>query len=263
MGIRLCPDCGGKVSTSRNDCIHCGYIFPETKKCPDCEENVDINVKECPVCGYIFDREINKAKQTTASQQNVVISQTSQEVVIENELTPKKEGFERVEENVAKEQAQVTTVEIKEQIEFAENTKDSICNVLENDVETNKSCENVIIECPYCKEKELMQIGIDFFMCQTCKGKFLSLEEINDTSINEEITVSTEEKQSNESIVLETIEESDEFDNECQIEEQELSEEVEKSDSVDTLISEETTVSLEEKQNNERTVLETTEGKEC
>ena len=56
MGVKICPECGGKVSESRNTCIHCGYIFPsekpkETKKCPDCEADVDIDVNECPECG--------------------------------------------------------------------------------------------------------------------------------------------------------------------------------------------------------------------
>ena len=33
MGIKICPDCGGKGSESRNDCIHCGYLFaPKQKK---------------------------------------------------------------------------------------------------------------------------------------------------------------------------------------------------------------------------------------
>ena len=33
MPIKICPDCGGKVSESRNDCIHCGYLFvPKQKK---------------------------------------------------------------------------------------------------------------------------------------------------------------------------------------------------------------------------------------
>ena len=57
MGIKICPDCGGKVSESRDTCIHCGYIFPKPKpqkKCPDCEALVDEDVNECPECGYYF-----------------------------------------------------------------------------------------------------------------------------------------------------------------------------------------------------------------
>ena len=57
MGIKICPDCGGKVSESRDTCIHCGYIFskPKPKKiCPDCEAEVDEDVNECPECGHYF-----------------------------------------------------------------------------------------------------------------------------------------------------------------------------------------------------------------
>ena len=57
MGIRICPDCGGKVSESRRDCIHCGYIFPVTKQCPDCGESVEEHAKVCPECGYPFEVE--------------------------------------------------------------------------------------------------------------------------------------------------------------------------------------------------------------
>ena len=34
MGIKICPDCGGKVSETRNDCIHCGYLFVSKQKKP-------------------------------------------------------------------------------------------------------------------------------------------------------------------------------------------------------------------------------------
>ena len=27
MGIKICPDCGGKVSDTRMECPHCGYSF--------------------------------------------------------------------------------------------------------------------------------------------------------------------------------------------------------------------------------------------
>ena len=57
MGIRICPECGGKVSDSRKDCIHCGYVFPVTKQCPDCGGNIEENAKVCPECGYSFEVE--------------------------------------------------------------------------------------------------------------------------------------------------------------------------------------------------------------
>lgn len=69
MGVKICPECGGKVSESRNNCPHCGYSFVETKKCPDCEAKVDINVKECPECGYIFEvKEAEKPEEKPKKQ---------------------------------------------------------------------------------------------------------------------------------------------------------------------------------------------------
>ena len=56
MGVRICPQCKGKVSESRNDCPHCGYDFSKKKKCPDCQEMIDINVSVCPICGYYFEQ---------------------------------------------------------------------------------------------------------------------------------------------------------------------------------------------------------------
>ncbi len=55
MAIKICPKCGGKVSTSRDECIHCGYVFPKTKQCPDCGESCPPEAKECPGCGYLFE----------------------------------------------------------------------------------------------------------------------------------------------------------------------------------------------------------------
>ncbi len=54
MAIKICPECGGKVSTSRDECIHCGYVFPKEKRCPDCGESCPLETKECPGCGYLF-----------------------------------------------------------------------------------------------------------------------------------------------------------------------------------------------------------------
>ena len=54
MAIRICPKCGGKVSTSRETCSHCGHIFGVKILCPEGEKEVDINTVECPVCGYEF-----------------------------------------------------------------------------------------------------------------------------------------------------------------------------------------------------------------
>ena len=65
MGIKICPQCGGKVSDTRNDCPHCNYIFPKLKKCPDCEEQIDDSLSECPICGHIFAKETNEQPALT------------------------------------------------------------------------------------------------------------------------------------------------------------------------------------------------------
>ena len=63
MGIKICPDCGGKVSESRSDCPHCGYLFKT--RCPDCGKEVDPSITECPDCGYLFNpKQIDKPAQT-------------------------------------------------------------------------------------------------------------------------------------------------------------------------------------------------------
>ena len=130
MGIRICPKCGGKVSTARNDCVHCGYVFPATKKCPDCEELVDINAKECPICGYPFEPLENKEP-------------SKEETPVIPVVTPSIESQPVIEETPIEEQPQ------------EEGSEPSL-------------------ECPYCHEHQLMEIGVGAYMCITCKMRFLS-----------------------------------------------------------------------------------------
>ncbi|MCM1360207.1 MAG: leucine-rich repeat protein [Roseburia sp.] len=56
MAIKVCPECGGKVAGTRNDCPHCGYIFTGTVKCPECNSDIPQDSRECPVCGYAIDK---------------------------------------------------------------------------------------------------------------------------------------------------------------------------------------------------------------
>ena len=56
MAIRQCPECRGMVSTTRNDCMHCGYVFQNAKICPECGAEIDATSIECPICGYIFNK---------------------------------------------------------------------------------------------------------------------------------------------------------------------------------------------------------------
>lgn len=91
MGIKICPQCGGKVSETRNDCPHCNYDFGSSKKCPDCEELIDISLMECPICGHVFAKEAdNKDLQTHTITQNKSFDIDSQALELEqndNDLT--------------------------------------------------------------------------------------------------------------------------------------------------------------------------------
>ena len=147
MGIRICPKCGGKVSSSRNDCIHCGYVFPITKKCPDCEEDVDISVAECPICGYPF----------------VAQEKVEQPVLIEDNAE------EKVVQESKEEQPLLAEEKVEEEKEEVDNSVQ--VEVIINDEPLNDGEKTT---CPYCKSEELMPIGIDYYMCDVCKGKFLN-----------------------------------------------------------------------------------------
>ena len=77
MAIVICPSCGGKVSTTRTTCSHCGYDFEAKKVCPECEESIDATARECPVCGYLFDSageknqvEIKNPEETEERKEN-------------------------------------------------------------------------------------------------------------------------------------------------------------------------------------------------
>ena len=81
MGIKICPQCSGKISDSRNDCPHCNYVFPEVKKCPDCEEEIDVSLSECPICGHIFAKEakqIINVEKSPQQENNIQDKQTLQ-----------------------------------------------------------------------------------------------------------------------------------------------------------------------------------------
>ena len=159
MGIRICPKCGGKVSTSRNNCIHCGYVFPTTKTCPDCGEEIDINAKECPICGYPFEQEaINEAPV----QPEPVLEEVEEEPVLE----------EVKEEPVLEEVKEEEVLEEVKQEELVEAAP--IAPVKTVEVVSNEVIASDALRCPYCNEPDLMEIGVDYFMCNTCKGRFLN-----------------------------------------------------------------------------------------
>ena len=131
MGVKICPDCGGKVSDSRNECIHCGYIFSSKKECPDCLESIDSNLSTCPICGYYFEQnEKNNDKEQPKIKQNEIVEDIKVNEVIETEVSST------------------------------------------GDIEENKQEK---LTCPYCGCQEHMEIGIDYYLCTLCKGKFLNI----------------------------------------------------------------------------------------
>lgn len=210
MGIKICPKCGGKVSTSRNVCIHCGYEFPSSKKCPDCGESVDINTKECPVCGYLFNEFKTvepSASNTHAKEQNINQDAKSQNEVIdasvhsddEPEVQPLLEEDKPInnDNNEFGESANNEAIESKSN-EIAEDQK-SAETAEPSNVNIEEEQESQSLECPYCHSHNLMPIGIDFFMCETCKGKFLNIGATSDTFIFS--APATENKKSDDILV--------------------------------------------------------------
>ena len=152
MGIRICPKCGGKVSTSRNNCIHCGYVFPTTKTCPDCGEEIDINAKECPICGYPFEQE---AANEAPVQQEPVLEEVKEEPVLE----------EVKEEPVLEEVKEEEVLEEVKQEELVEAAP--IASVKTVEAVSNEVIASDALRCPYCNEPDLMEIGVDYFTQQT------------------------------------------------------------------------------------------------
>lgn len=52
MSMIRCPECGQEVSSTSEQCVHCGYKF---RVCPECGKVVSAESKECPSCGYHFE----------------------------------------------------------------------------------------------------------------------------------------------------------------------------------------------------------------
>ncbi len=55
MALITCPECGGKISSSAKQCIHCGC---EIKLCPECNNVYMANAEECKQCGFKFEKQI-------------------------------------------------------------------------------------------------------------------------------------------------------------------------------------------------------------
>ncbi len=89
MGIMICPNCGGKVSTTRSDCPHCNYVFKK-KICPDCNEEVLEDVKECPVCGHYFDEVVKEENSEIINKHTENLNSDLNEPKTNNDLIESK-----------------------------------------------------------------------------------------------------------------------------------------------------------------------------
>ena len=51
MALVTCPKCGGQISDTAGECVHCGFAF---KICPDCGAVLAKDAEKCEQCGYAF-----------------------------------------------------------------------------------------------------------------------------------------------------------------------------------------------------------------
>ncbi len=51
MSLIQCPKCGGPVSDTAGECVHCGFAF---KICPDCGAVLAKDAEKCEHCGFVF-----------------------------------------------------------------------------------------------------------------------------------------------------------------------------------------------------------------
>jgi hypothetical protein len=58
MSLINCPECGNPVSSSTQQCIHCGCTYTV---CPECKKVYIGNLDKCTNCGYEIKKTINKS----------------------------------------------------------------------------------------------------------------------------------------------------------------------------------------------------------
>lgn len=51
MALVTCPKCGGQISDTAGECVHCGFTF---KICPECGTVLAKDAEKCEHCGYAF-----------------------------------------------------------------------------------------------------------------------------------------------------------------------------------------------------------------
>lgn len=65
MSLVKCPKCGGSVSSTASECVHCGCQFIV---CPECGAICAKGVQTCAKCGYRFSFHAADQKQTESPQ---------------------------------------------------------------------------------------------------------------------------------------------------------------------------------------------------
>lgn len=65
-----CPECGGKISSSTSQCIHCGC---KISVCPECNEVYKGEVTECKKCGFKFVKTASVAGNARNTKENCTV----------------------------------------------------------------------------------------------------------------------------------------------------------------------------------------------
>ena len=203
MGLRICPKCGKKVSDSRCDCIHCGYVFSDKKICPDCETELPADAPECPECGHIFfiikEKSVEEAPIVTPVKEEAQVETSVTEEVIDEAPT---ENVEVVAETLETEdiQAEVPTNEETSTKELEK--EEPVVEASENEDAADESEEDSK-KCPYCGSEEPMQIGNNLFICQICRNKYFTGSSNPSTHVPTYTTYKTEQQSSTSESVAE------------------------------------------------------------
>ena len=86
MAFRICPECGGKVAYSRDNCMHCGYEFgSQVKYCSECGQALKVDDEVCDACGsYNFVYGEIAEKQHSEECVDVATKMRNELLVLEN-----------------------------------------------------------------------------------------------------------------------------------------------------------------------------------
>lgn len=69
MAIINCPECGEKISSTVNQCVHCGA---KITVCPECNNVYTGHLETCPECGYILNIEKETINKSNVKEKNII-----------------------------------------------------------------------------------------------------------------------------------------------------------------------------------------------